>query len=70
MATVIDALVVTLGLDSSGFKKGQKETQDGLSKTRKEAEQTAKDMEAYGKRASSFFGSIRTELLALVGVTL
>lgn len=70
MATIIDALVVTLGLDSSGFKKGQKEVGDGLNKTKKEAESTAKDMEAAGKRASSFFGSIRTELLALVGVTL
>jgi len=68
--TIIDALVVTLGLDSSGFKKGQQETKEGLKKTRDESEQTAKDMEAAGKRAASFFGSIRTELLALVGVTL
>lgn len=70
MATVIDALVVTLGLDASGFKKGQQETKEGLDKIRKNSEQTAKDMEAAGKRAASFFGSIRTELLALVGVTL
>jgi len=70
MATVIDALVVTLGLDPSGFKKGQKDVNGGLEDTRKQAEQTAKDMEAAGKRAASFFGSIRTELLALVGVTL
>lgn len=70
MATVIDALVVTLGLDASGFKKGQQETKESLDKTRKNSEQTAKDMEAAGKRAASFFGSIRTELLALVGVTL
>lgn len=70
MATVIDALVVTLGLDASGFKKGQEETKESLDKTRKNSEQTAKDMEAAGKRAASFFGSIRTELLALVGVTL
>lgn len=70
MATIIDALVVTLGLDSSGFKKGQGEIKGGLDDTRKQADQTAKDMEAAGKRAASFFGSIRTELLALVGVTL
>lgn len=70
MVTVIDALVVTLGLDASGFKKGQEETKESLDKTRKNSEQTAKDMEAAGKRAASFFGSIRTELLALVGVTL
>lgn len=70
MATIIDSLVVTLGLDPSGFKKGQEEVKKGLNDTRKNADQTAKDMEAAGKRAASFFGSIRTELLALVGVTL
>ncbi|ELE9726665.1 hypothetical protein RM407_000260 [Enterobacter kobei] len=70
MQTIIDSLVVTLGLDSSGFKKGQTEVKKGLDDTRKNADQTAKDMEAAGKRAASFFGSIRTELLALVGVTL
>lgn len=70
MLTIIDSLVVTLGLDSSGFKKGQTEVKKGLDDTRKNADQTAKDMEAAGKRAASFFGSIRTELLALVGVTL
>ncbi|HDC4544037.1 TPA: hypothetical protein O8T97_001062 [Enterobacter cloacae] len=70
MPTIIDSLVVTLGLDSSGFKKGQTEVKKGLDDTRKNADQTAKDMEAAGKRAASFFSSIRTELLALVGVTL
>lgn len=70
MATIIDSLVVTLGLDPSGFKKGQEEIKKGLNDTRKNADQTAKEMEAAGKRAASFFGSIRTELLALVGVTL
>lgn len=70
MPTIIDSLVVTLGLDSSGFKKGQKEVGKGLKDTKDNADQTAKDMEAAGKKAASFFGSIRTELLALVGVTL
>lgn len=70
MPTIIDSLVVTLGLDPSGFKKGQTEVKKGLDEARKNADQTAKDMEAAGKRAASFFGSIRTELLALVGVTL
>lgn len=68
--TIIDALVVTLGLDSSGFKKGQKEVSDGLDDTRSDAERTAKDMEAAGKRAASFFGSIRNEIIALAGVSL
>ena len=70
MPTIIDALVVTLGLDTSDFKKGQEETKDSLKETRDNAEQAAKDMEAAGKRAASFFGAIRTELLALLGLTL
>ncbi|WP_313471202.1 hypothetical protein [Atlantibacter hermannii] len=68
--TIIDALVVTLGLDSSGFKKGQKDVSEGLDETRKNADKAAKDMEAAGKRAASFFGSIRNEIIALAGVSL
>lgn len=70
MATIIDSLVVTLGLDPSDFKKGQKEVGEGLGKTKEEAEQTAKDMEVYGKKASSFFTSIGKSMLALAGIAL
>ncbi|EPG8280293.1 transglycosylase SLT domain-containing protein [Klebsiella aerogenes] len=68
-ATVIDALMVTLGLDASNFRKGQKEVSDDLKKQRENAQKTAKEMAEQGKRAASFFGSIKTELLALAGVT-
>jgi muramidase (phage lysozyme) len=37
LATVVDALIVTLGLDASGFKRGQQETQTALAKTRSDA---------------------------------
>lgn len=70
MATVIDALIVTLGLDASGFKKGKSEVSEGLDQTKKKAESTAKDMEVYGKKASSFFTSIGKSMLALAGVAL
>lgn len=70
MATVIDSLIVKLGIQSDEFKKGSQEVRDGMKKTREDSEKTSKEMEANGKRAASFFGSIRTELLALVGVTL
>ncbi|WP_447881059.1 hypothetical protein [Serratia fonticola] len=70
MPTIIDALVITLGLDPSDFKKGSDEMTEEMKKQKKEAEKLAKDMEAAGKRAASFFGSIRTELLALLGLTL
>lgn len=70
MPTVIDTLVVKLGIESAEFKKGSEEARDGMKKTREDADKTGKEMEASGKKAASFFGSIRTELLALVGVTL
>lgn len=36
-ATVIDALLVTLGLDTSDFRKGQKDVSDDLKKQREDA---------------------------------
>ncbi|TCW09231.1 transglycosylase-like protein with SLT domain [Raoultella sp. BIGb0138] len=68
-ATVIDALLVTLGIDASNFRKGQKEVSDDLKKQRDDARNTAKEMAEQGKKAASFFSSIKTELLALTGVT-
>lgn len=69
-ATVIDALLVTLGLDTSQFRKGQQEVSDDLKKQREDAKKTAKEMAEQGKKAASFFSSIKTELLALTGVTI
>ncbi|MBZ7390951.1 lytic transglycosylase domain-containing protein [Klebsiella michiganensis] len=68
-ATVIDALLITLGLDASQFRKGQQEVSDDLKKQREDAKNTAKEMAEQGKKAASFFSSIKTELLALTGVT-
>lgn len=68
-ATVIDALLITLGLDTSDFRKGQKDVSDDLKKQREDAKKTAKEMAEQGKKAASFFRSIKTELLALTGVT-
>ncbi|EOD8970335.1 lytic transglycosylase domain-containing protein, partial [Klebsiella quasipneumoniae] len=63
------ALLVTLGLDTSQFRKGQQEVSDDLKKQREDAKNTAKEMAEQGKKAASFFSSIKTELLALTGVT-
>lgn len=68
-ATVIDALLITLGLDTSQFRKGQQEVSDDLKNQREDAKNTAKEMAEQGKKAASFFSSIKTELLALTGVT-
>ncbi|WP_112070791.1 lytic transglycosylase domain-containing protein, partial [Klebsiella grimontii] len=53
----------------SQFRKGQQEVSDDLKKQREDAKNTAKEMAEQGKKAASFFSSIKTELLALTGVT-
>ncbi|WP_112070795.1 lytic transglycosylase domain-containing protein, partial [Klebsiella grimontii] len=53
----------------SDFRKGQKDVSDDLKKQREDAKKTAKEMAEQGKKAASFFSSIKTELLALTGVT-
>lgn len=68
--SVIDALVITLGLDASDYQKKRKEVSTGLKDTREDAGKTAKEMEAQGKRAAGFFSSIKNEMLALAGVSL
>lgn len=68
MATIIDALVVTLGLDSSSFQQGEKDVGEGLKKIRDDAGSTAKDMEARGKQAASFVSAIKSELIGLFAV--
>ena len=44
MATIIDSLIVSLGLDAKGFTAGQKQTIEALKKTEGEAAKTAKEM--------------------------
>ena len=71
MATsVIDALVITLGMDAGDYQKKRKEVSAGLKNTREDADRTAKELEAQGKRAAGFFSSIKNEMLALAGVSL
>ncbi|MGX1958456.1 transglycosylase SLT domain-containing protein [Serratia proteamaculans] len=45
MVTTIDALVVTLGLDSSSFKKGQEETRDEFDKTKEKIKKDSKEVQ-------------------------
>lgn len=68
MATVIDALVVSLGLDAKNFVSGSKQVSGSLKTTSDEATRTAKEMEARGAQAAQFFSKIRNEALALLAV--
>lgn len=65
MATVIDALVVTLGLDPRDFTKGQKQVAQGLIDTSAQAGKTSRDIESSGKRAASYISSVKNEVVGL-----
>lgn len=68
MATVIDELVVRMGLDIKDLQKGMKQVQSDLDKTRKESETTAKHMQETGKKAAEFFNQVRNSALAFFAV--
>lgn len=66
--TIIDSLVVTLGLDDAKFKKGQKETQETLDKSRKASSKFSKEMEDNSKKMSAGIVKVRNEMLGFLGV--
>jgi len=68
MATVIDALMVTLGIDTTQFKKGAADVDATLKKTSNATKRTSTEMEERGKQAAQFFGRVRNEALALMAV--
>lgn len=65
MTTVIDSLIVELGLDPKGFTKGQKDAAAAMVKTKDDANKAAKEMEEAGKRAAQFFSQLRGQVIAL-----
>jgi hypothetical protein len=65
LPTVIDSLVVTLGLDTSKFRQGQKQNAEDLKKSEENANSAAKAIEASGKTAAAFFTRLRNEALLL-----
>jgi hypothetical protein len=66
--TVIDSLVVELGIDPAKFTKGQRDALDSFKKTQGEFDRRLKDLEESGKRAGNSFGSITTAAEGLFSV--
>lgn len=58
MATIIDSLLVKLGLDSSEFKAGKSDVDAGLKDTSKKADATGDSFEAVAKKAAKFLAVI------------
>jgi Phage tail lysozyme len=65
VATIIDSLVVTLGLDGSGFEKGSRQSREAVNRTKQDALSAAKEMESAGKRGAQFFSQMRNEAVGL-----
>lgn len=70
MATVIDSLLVELGLDPTKFTQGQKDAVVALKKMEEQATSTAKEMERRGKQAAEFFGNIMKSVAELTAAFL
>jgi hypothetical protein len=59
MATVIDSLVVTLGLDASQFTKGKTEANKGLEETKEKANNLGGSLKDVAKGAAEFFVALK-----------
>lgn len=66
--TVIDELFVRLALDAAGYVKGAKVATKTNKDMRDDADKTAKDLEAKGKKAASFWTAQKVEFLGFLSV--
>lgn len=69
---IVDALVVTFGLDPAEFKRGSKVVSDGQKKLREESDENTKRVQNNNKKQAESFRSVTREvlgLLAAVGAT-
>lgn len=67
MPTIIDSLIVTLGLDGSKFEAARKKVDKGLKDTGQQSARSVKDIEAWGKGAASAMAGLRNQVLGLLG---
>ena len=67
MATVIDSLLIELGLDASGFDKSQKKAVDSLKKMEDQANKSSKQNQKGAKETSESFDKV-TESVMRLGV--
>jgi hypothetical protein len=68
MPTVIDSLVIEVGLDPKKFTQGQKEAIKSFSDAKDAAKRVGNDIEDIGKRSSEFLGVLQTRLLGVTSL--
>lgn len=65
MATILDAFLLTIGLDSSGYKKGRKDVESDNKALREDSEKTAKTLNENSKKVADGIGEIRDSVIGL-----
>ena len=70
MATIIDSLIVELGLDPTGFTKGQKEAGESWLKMRDQANKGARDVDNSSKKMANSISTVRNQVLSLMAAFL
>lgn len=70
MPTVIDSLVITLGLDPRNFNQQQKDAIKHLRDFENEATRAGKNIESQGKKTQEFFSGLKREATVLLGTFL
>ncbi|MEN6587308.1 MAG: phage tail tip lysozyme, partial [Sulfuricella sp.] len=68
MATIIDTLIVKLGLDSSGFDNGKKKVDSSLKQSGKSAQEAGKQIKQSGKDGASGFEEVSKSALRFFAV--
>ncbi|MDE1905339.1 MAG: hypothetical protein KGH75_02660, partial [Rhodospirillales bacterium] len=69
-ATVIDSLLITLGLDAREYQKGSKDAQDALGKFGAESDKQSKLVGMQSKAIAQGFAQVRNEIIGLVAVAM
>lgn len=68
MPTVIDSLVVELGLDPTQFNQQQREALNNFKKTQEDFRVGGRNVEREGKRIEDVFGSLKREVLSTAAI--
>lgn len=68
MPTVIDSLIVEVGLDPKKFNQGQKDAIKSFTDAKDAAKRVGDDIEGIGKRSSEFLAVLQTRLLGVTSL--
>jgi hypothetical protein len=68
MPTIVDALLVTLGLDSREFKAGAADTRRDMDETKEKAKETAEELKKQGEEGAQFFDKLKDHALEFFGI--